>query len=130
MADGFWFLFSLPRNHLIALVGVRAKPTVHLAIGMMLGFLALILLSGVRERRRQRTVLRITAGVLGVTAFAMIGLRDLVRAMYLSPLIRRRALPQATQTDVTMLFFIAFLPGLGTVGWMVRRVLRERRANG
>src|SRR5512139_881663 len=43
MADGFWFLFSLPRDLLIALVGGQAMPTVHLAIGMMLGFLVLIL---------------------------------------------------------------------------------------
>ena len=130
MADGFWFLFSLPRNHLIAVVGGQAMPTVHLAIGMMLGFLALILLSGLREPERQRTVLQITAGVVGATVFAMIGLRDVVRAMYLSPLIRLRELPQAAQTDVTTLFFVVFLLGLGAVGWMVRSVLRERRVHG
>jgi hypothetical protein len=130
MADGFWFLFSLPRNLLIALVGGQAMPTVHLAIGMMLGFLALILLSGLREPERQRTLVRFTAGVMGVTVFAMIGLRDVVRAMYLSPLIRLRDLPRATQADVTILFFVVFVLGLATVAWMVRSVLRERRAHG
>jgi hypothetical protein len=130
MADGFWFLFSLPRNHVMALVGGQAMPTVHLAIGMMLGFLALILLSGLREPEQQRTVLRLTAAVLGVTVFAMIGLRDVVRAMYLSPLVRLRELPRTTQTDVTMLFFVVFVLGLATVAWMVRSVLRERRAQG
>jgi hypothetical protein len=130
MADGFWFLFSLPRDLLIALVGGQAMPTVHLAIGMMLGFLVLILLSGLREPERQRTVLRLTAGVLGVTVFAMIGLRDVVRAMYLSPLGRLRELPQTPQADVTMLFLVVFVLGLATVAWMVRSVLRERRAQG
>ena len=105
-------------------------PTVHLAIGMMLGFLALILLSGLREPEQQRTVFRLTAAVLGVTVFAMIGLRDVVRAMYLSPLVRLRELPRATQADVTMLFFVVFVLGLATVAWMVRSVLRERRAHG
>ena len=128
MADGFWFLFSLPREVLIALVGGQPWATIHLALGMGLGFLALILLSGLREPQRQRVVLRLTAGVLGVTVFAMIGLRDVVRAMYLSPLIRLRELPRATQADVTMLFLAVFVLGLATVAWMVRSVLRERRA--
>jgi len=128
MVDGFWFLFSLPRNHLIALVGGQAMPTVHLAIGMMLGFLTLILLSGLREPERQRSLVRFTAGVMLVAVFAMIGLREVVRAMYLSPLVRLRELPSQTQADVTLLFFIVFLLGLATVAWMVRSVLRERRA--
>jgi len=128
MADGFWFLFSLPRELLFALVGGQPWPTIHLALGMGLGFLTLILLSGLREPERQRNLVRFTAGVLCVTVFAMIGLRDVVRAMYLSPLVRIRALPRATQADVTVLFFVVFVLGLATVAWMVRSVLRERRA--
>jgi hypothetical protein len=129
MIDGFWFLFSLPRNHLIALVGGQVMPTVHLAIGMMLGFLVLILLSGLREPERQRRLVKFTAGVMLVTVFAMIGIRDVVRAMYLSPLVRLRELPSQTQMDVTILFFVVFVLGLVTVGWMVRSVLRERRVS-
>jgi len=128
MIDGFWFLFSLPRELLIAIVGGQAMPTVHLAVGMMLGFLALILLFGVREPERQRTLVRFTAGVLCVTVFAMIGLRDVVRGMYLGPLVRLRELPRTTQADVTILFLVIFVLGLATVAWMVRTVLRERRA--
>jgi hypothetical protein len=129
MADGFWFLFSLPRDLLIALVGGQTWPTIHLAIGMGLGLLTLILLSGLREPERQRVLVRFTAGALSFTVFAMIGLRDVVRAMYLSPLIRLRELPRATQADVTILFVVVFLLGLATVAWMVRRVLREARAS-
>ncbi len=44
----------------------------------------------------------------------------------LSPIVRLRELPTQTQGDVTVLFFIVFLLGLATVGWMVRSVLRER----
>ncbi len=128
MIDGFWFLFALPRELLIALVGGQAWPTLHLALGMGLGFLALILLSGLREPERQRTLVRFAAGVVGVTVFAMIGLRDVVRAMYLSPAIRLRALPSATQADVTILFIVIFVLGLGPVAWMIRGALRERGA--
>jgi hypothetical protein len=128
MIDGFWLLFSMPRDLLIALVGGQVMPTVHLAVGMMLGFLALILLFGLREPERQRTLVRFTAGVLGVAVFAMIGLRDVVRALYLSPLIRVRELPRTMQADVTVLFFVVFVVGLATVAWMVRSVLREPRA--
>jgi hypothetical protein len=128
MIDGFWLLFSMPRDLLIALVGGQAMPTLHLAVGMMLGFLALILLFGLREPERQRTLVRFTAGVLGVAVFAMIGLRDVVRALYLSPLIRVRELPRTMQVDVTVLFFVVFVVGLATVAWMVRKTLRDRRA--
>ena len=85
MADGFWFLFSSPRDVLIALVGGKPWPTIHLAIGMGLGFLALILLSGLREPEQQRGLVRFTAGVLLATVLAMVGLRDVVRGLYLDP---------------------------------------------
>jgi hypothetical protein len=128
MADGFWFLFSLPRDLLITLVGGQAWPTIHLAVGMGLGFLVLILLSGLREPERQRSLVWVTAGVLLVTVLAMVGLRDVVRGLYLSPIVRIRELPAQTQGDVTVLFLIVLLLGLVTVVWMVRTVLRERRA--
>jgi hypothetical protein len=127
MVDGFWFLFSLPREVLLALVGGNPWPTIHLAIGMGLGFLALILLSGARQPERQRSLVRFTAGVLLATVLAMVGLRDVVRGLYLGSLIRIRELPSHTQTDVTILFLLVFLLGLGTVAWMVWSVLRGRR---
>lgn len=127
MADGFWFLFSLPRDLLIALVGGKAMPTIHLAAGMILGFLALILLSGLREPERQRNLIRFTAGVMVAAVLAMVGLRDIVRGLYLGPIVRLRELPSQTQTDVTLLFFLVFVLGLATVGWMVWSTLRGRR---
>ena len=127
MVDGFWFLFSLPREMLLALVGGKPWPTIHLAIGMGLGFLALILLSGLREPERQRNLVRFTAGVMLATVLAMVGLRDVVRGMYLGSLIRIRELPSHIQMDVTILFLLVFLLGLGTVTWMVWSVLRGRR---
>ncbi|OGB93898.1 MAG: hypothetical protein A2Z31_04370 [candidate division NC10 bacterium RBG_16_65_8] len=127
MVDGFWFLFSLPRDLLIALVGGKVMPTIHLAVGMMLGFLALILLSGLRDPERQRSLVRFTAGAMLAAVLAMVGLRDIVRGLYLGPIVRLRELPTQTQTDVTILFFLVFVLGLATVGWMVWRTLRDRR---
>jgi len=127
MVDGFWFLFSLPREMLLALVGGKPWPTIHLAIGMGLGFLALIMLSGLRQPERQRGLVRFAAVVLLATVLAMVGLRDVVRGLYLGSLIRIRELPIHTQTDVTILFLLVFLLGLGTVAWMVWSVLRGRR---
>jgi hypothetical protein len=127
MADGFWLLFSLPREALIALVGGKPWPTIHLAIGMGLGFLALIMLSGLRQPERQRGLVRFTAGVLLATVLAMVGLRDVVRGLYLGSLIRIRELPSHMQGDVTALFLFVFLLGLATVAWMVWNVLRGHR---
>ena len=129
MVDGFWFLFSLPREVLLALVGGKPWPTIHLAIGMGLGFLALIMLSGARQPERQRRLVRFKAGVLLATVLAMVGLRDVVRGLYLGSLIRIRELPSHIQMDVTILFLVVFVLGLATVAWMVRTVLRERRAH-
>ena len=128
MAGGFWFLFSLPRELLIALVGGRPWATVHLAVAMGAAFLALILLSGLREPERQRTLVRVTAGVVLVTVLAMVGLRDVVRGLYLGPIVRLRELPSQTQADVTLLFFLVFVLGLATVAWIVRSVVRDCRA--
>jgi hypothetical protein len=125
VADGFWFLFSLPRELLLALVGGELWPTIHLVVGVGLAFLTLFLLSGLREPERQRGLVRLTAGVLLATVLAMVGLRDVVRGLYLGPIIRVRELPSQTQTDVTLLFFIVFVLGLATVAWMVHRALRE-----
>jgi hypothetical protein len=130
MAEGFWFLFSFPRHLLIALVGGKPWPTIHLAVGTGLGFLSLILLSGLREPERQRGLVRLTAGVLLAAVLAMIGLRDLVRGLYLEPIVRMRDLSSTTQTNMTILFFVVFLVGLVTVAWMVRSALQGRRAYG
>jgi hypothetical protein len=127
MADGFWLLFSLPREALITLVGGKPWPTIHLAIGMGLGFLALIMLSGLRQPERQRGLVRFTAGVVLATVLAMVGLRDVVRGLYLGSLIRIRELPSHMQGDVTVLFLLVFLLGLATVAWMVWNVLRGHR---
>jgi hypothetical protein len=127
MADGFWFLFALPKDIVLALVGGQAMPTVHLAVGMMLGFLALILLAGLSEPERKRNLVRFTAVAMLAAVLAMVGLRDIVRGLYLGPLGRVRELPTQTQTDLTLLFLVVFVLGLATVGWMIRAVLRERR---
>ena len=127
LVDGFWFLFALPRELLLALVGGQAVPTIHLAVGMMLGFLALILLAGLGEPERKRNLIRFTAGTMLAAVLAMAGLRDVVRGLYLGSLIRIRELPSRIQMDVTVLFLLVFLLGLGTVAWMVWSVLRGRR---
>ena len=113
---------------MLALVGGQAVPTIHLAVGMMLGFLALILLAGLGEPERKRNLVRFTAGTMLAAVLAMVGLRDIVRGLYLGPLGRVRELPTQTQTDLTLLFLVVFVLGLAMVGWMIRAVLRERRA--
>lgn len=129
MADGFWLLFSLPRDVLLTVMGGKAWPTVHLAIAMGLGFLALILLSGLREPARQRGLVRFTAGVLLATVLAMVGLRDVVRGIYLAPFVRVKELASATQTPLIALFAVVFVAGLAVVAWMARRAVIEYRAH-
>ena len=96
---------------------------------MGLGFLVVIMLSGARQPERQRGLVRFTAAVLLATVLAMVGLRDVVRGLYLGSLIRIRELPSQLQADVTILFLLVFVLGLAMVAWMVRRALRGWHAS-
>jgi hypothetical protein len=129
MADGIWLLFALPEELLRSLMRGRFPETPTLAIGLGLGFLTLILLSRTLDPLRQRSLLHGAAASLLATLLAMIPLRDMVRSLYLAPLVRPQGFPVQTQADVLTIFLLLFVGGLATVGWMIIRVVRERRAS-
>jgi hypothetical protein len=125
VVDGFWLLFSLPRDLLVRLIGARPGPTVLVASGIGLGVLALILLSGLHQPEQQRRLTWLAASCLVGTVFLMVGIRDLVRELYLAPFLMIRDLPSRTQTDLAVLFGLVFLLGGGVLAWMVRSLLTK-----
>ena len=127
VADGIWFLFTLPEDILRGLLQGRFPETPTLAIGMGLGLLTLILLSRTTDPVGQRNLVRGAAGTLVATLLGMIVLRDMVRNLYLAPFVKLQAFPVKTQGDVLALFLLLFIAGLATVGWMILRVVRERQ---
>jgi hypothetical protein len=128
VADGFWFLFALPRDPKAALMGGSTTETALLVLGISLGVFTLILLSRIHEPARERGLVRTAAGALLVTVLSMVVLRDVVRGLYVAPFVRLRELPTRTQVDLTILFFVIFVLGLATVAWMLRASVRDRQA--
>jgi hypothetical protein len=128
VADGFWFLFALPRDPKAVLLGGGTRETALLVLGIGLGVLTLIVLSRIHEPARERGLVRAAAGALLATVLSMVVLRDVVRGLYIAPFVRLRELPTGTQADLTMLFFGIFVLGLATVAWMLRASARDRRA--
>jgi hypothetical protein len=128
VADGFWFLFALPREPKAALMGGGTTETALLVVGIGLGVSTLIVLSRIREPARERGMVRAAAGALLATVLSMVVLRDVVRGLYVEPFVRLRELPTRTQVDLTILFFVIFVLGLATVAWMLRASARGRQA--
>lgn len=128
VADGLWFFFVLPRDIQGPLLGGHAMQTAILASAIGLGLLTLILLSRIQEPARERRLVLGAAGSLVLTLLSMVVLRDVVRGLYLTPFVRLQELPVRNQVDVMLLFLVVFVLGLATVGWMLRAVVRERRA--
>jgi hypothetical protein len=127
VADGFWFLFALPQDPKVALVGGGTTETALLVLGIGLGILTLIVLSCIHEPARERGLVRVSAGTLLATVFSMVVLRDVVRGLYVAPFVRLRELPTRILADLAILFFVIFLLGLATVAWMLWASRHERR---
>jgi hypothetical protein len=128
MADGFWFLFSLPVDVLRSLLAGRAPATPLLAVAMGLAFLTLMLLARLDRPLEQRGLLHGAAAALLLTILGMVMLRDAVRDLYLQPIPMPGPASADTQLGPILLFLAALLSGLGTLAWIGRRVLRDRRA--
>ena len=128
VADGFWLFFSLPGPLQARLMGGAIGETALFVTGMGLGLVVLILLSRIQEPVRERGLLRAAGGLLVLTLVGMVVLRDVIRGLYLAPLIRLRELATRTQVDLLLLFLALFVLGLATVAWMLWTVARERRS--
>ena len=57
-----------------------------------------------------------------LTVAIMVGMRDMVRTGYLSPVLRPGEMAVSAQWGVIGLFFVLFVAGLATLGWMLRKV--------
>ncbi|MFA5027401.1 MAG: hypothetical protein WC713_05950 [Candidatus Methylomirabilota bacterium] len=124
-AGGFWFLGALPTAVLRPLMRGPAEAST-LALGTGLGLATLVLLFRVHDPVRQWPLVHGAAACMAATILAMIPLRDMVRSLYLAPVLRLHELPVKTQGGILALFLLLFAAGLLTVGWMMLRVYRER----
>ena len=88
---------------------------VHLALG----------LSGKKADRQAMAGI----GAALLTVMVMVGMRDVVRAGYLNPVMRPSEMAVSPQWGVIALFLLLFVAGLGTLGWMLSKLAVAAKPN-
>ena len=119
---GFWFLAKLQGPARLAFVGGNGLGTALLGIGLLLPLAAvahLVMAKSSKSPKRQ-VVIGVTCGLL--TVGVMIAMRDLLRNFALAPYFSPNQLPVAPQWSIIGLFVLLFVAGLGTLGYMLRKV--------
>jgi hypothetical protein len=121
---GIWFLLAQPRAVRMLFLGEDALATGLLLAGLLLAFAAIVLFfpSAVEGQTGAPAWAGIAAAVL--TVGVMVEMRDIVRNAYLAPHFDVAQLPAAPQWGIIVMFVALFAGGLGTLGWMLRRVAR------
>ncbi len=117
-ATGMWFYSALPTTVAHALGGGEFLPTFTFAIGAILG------LASIATALQRR--LCATTWMLLMTVVLMVGLRDMVRDLYLAPYFSVYQRTITHEYSPFLLFVIVFILGLGTIAWMLRAVWLEK----
>ncbi|MCA1905549.1 MAG: hypothetical protein LDL11_03035 [Desulfarculus sp.] len=112
MADGLWFLLSLPQEIMLLFLGGSVSHTALLWLGVAMGVGALVLASKGR-------VPPAAAAALG-TVVLMALTRDLLRAAYLKPFFSPEGLPVTAQASPALVFLAALIVGSILIFWLLR----------
>ncbi len=112
MADGLWFLLSLPREIMLLFLGGSAAHTSLLWLGAALGVVALVLASKGRVGP--------AVGATLATLVLMVITRDLLREAYLRPYFSPESLPVTGQASPALAFLVALVIGSALIFWLLR----------
>lgn len=127
MVVGTIFLFSFPKEVLLELVRNSTSGTVELVAGFAGGFVALGLAVMALQEKRRPLFFGGTVVATVVTLVLMVLLRDTMREVTLVGVYERNPAVDP-QWGIIALFAVLLLAALGTVGWMVNRLVVESRA--
>jgi heme exporter protein D len=126
---GLWFLLALPRSIALYLLSNGAAATVFgAALLCALGAMFLILVGG--HTSRPAPFVHSGFALTVVTVALMVVLRQMLRTAYIHNYARPESLPASPQTAIIVVFFLLFVLGLGTVGYMLRLLARASKASG
>jgi hypothetical protein len=111
-AIGFWFLLSLPRQHLMLFMGDSAFGTFLLLAGIGAAVAAIVVVA--RAVRQDAYGLGAVGGtaLTAVAVIAMVTMRDILRNAYLKPYFQPESFVVQTQWTVLPLFLAVFLAGV------------------
>ncbi|ABB37093.1 hypothetical protein Dde_0292 [Oleidesulfovibrio alaskensis G20] len=122
MLAGPFFLFSLPRQLTTAFMGRHGLGTALLLAGTVCGLAALHF----AWRSRLRLTIAFTAGAVAL----MVGVRSVLRTLYLAPWFSAADIPSEGQYSPLILFFGSLLLTGALMVWVLRLALNGRRQHG
>jgi hypothetical protein len=123
---GLWFLLALPRSVALYLLSRGLGATVF-GLGMLGGLAAMMLILVGAQTRRPAPFVHAGFGLTIITVALMVVLRQLVRTAYLHPYAQPESLATAPQTGIILLFFVLFVLGLATVGYILFLLARAKK---
>lgn len=112
MADGLWFLLSLPQGIMLLYLGGSGPHTAVLWLGVGLGVAGLVLASKGRVGP--------ALGATLATVVLMVVTRDLLRAAYLKPHFNPESLSVTGQASPALAFLVALVLGAVLIFWLLR----------
>jgi hypothetical protein len=123
---GLWFLAALPPSVRTLLMGGDKIATLVLIVAIVLAVasMILILLAGVSREPLGKTASG--AALIFVTVILMAVIRDFIRSQYLKPYFDSNQQAVNPQWDVFAIFVVLLVGGVAMVGWMIRKVTKEK----
>jgi hypothetical protein len=123
---GLWFLLALPRSVALYFLSTGLGATVFgFALLGALAAMILIVVGGYTPR--PAPLVHAGFGLTIVTIALMVVMRQMVRTAYLHPYAQIESLATAPQTGIILLFFVLFVVGLATVGYILRLLARAKK---
>jgi hypothetical protein len=123
---GLWFLMALPRSVALYFFSNGLGATVFgFALLGALGAMILVLVGG--HAARPARFVHAGFGLTIITVALMVVMRQMVRTAYLHPYAQPESLATAPQTGIILLFFVLFVLGLATVGYILRLLARAKK---
>jgi len=123
VVDGFVLLMLLPQAVLRGIMTGRAATLVPLTVAILLGIGLLMMLARSANPVESPTLVVGTLGAMTLAIAVMTITRHEVRILYLAPFTADSVFQVVPQWGNFVIFALLLAAGLGTVGYMVRRVL-------
>ena len=129
LAVGLWFVFALPRNVRMEMMGEVPLSTALFGVGFLLGLAVFAIALVMRFAERPRSPVPLATLALVLLA-VMVLLRDTVRGGHLAAWFRPEAFTVRTQGLPLALFALLLVAGLAVVAWMARVLLTGGKSDG
>ncbi len=126
---GLWFLMALPHSVALYFLSNGLGASVF-GLGLLCALAAMILILVGGHTARPAPLVHAGFGLTIITLALMVGMRQMVRTAYLHAFIQPESLATAPQTGIILLFFVLFVLGLATVGYILRLLAQAKKRSG